>query len=178
MTRDSQDILVVLKPHKTLQVISVIVEILWISTIGVGLHTFFFKVDPDMPSSLLLALLLFLSSFFWIILNTINTTVVVIKNSIVMRGILWRTYIAWDNVERIKLIYNYKIRGRSVEINTPSRNFSLNFNSKISFDTNFHRNVRKGAYYVLELAKQHNIPVKTAGLSSPSYHDWKQWARN
>lgn len=178
MTRDNQESLVIVKPHKILQIISVCIEILWLGTILRSLQPFLFKVDSYLSPLLILLLLLFISSFFWMILNTINTQIVVRTDFIIMRGVLWKTYLSWDNVKKIQLIYNYKTRGRSVEINAPLRNFSLNFNSKISFDTNFHRNVRQGAYYVLELAKQHNIPVKTAGLSSPSYHEWKEWAKN
>jgi hypothetical protein len=178
MTTDSQETLVILKPHKILQIISIFIEMFWIGTILRSLQPFFFKVDSYLSPLLLLLLLLFISIFFWIILNTINTQIVIRTDCIIMRGVLWRTYIAWDKVERIQLIYNYKTRGRSVEINAPLRSFSLNFNSKISFDTNFHRNVRKGVHYVLELAKQHNIPVKTAGLSSRSYQEWKEWAKN
>ncbi len=95
MTTDNQDTLVILKPHIILQIISVCIEIFWISTILLSLQPFFLK-----------------------------------------------------------------------------------FNSKVSFETHIHRNVRQGVYHVLELAKQHNISVKTDGFFSPSYENWKEWARN
>jgi hypothetical protein len=179
MTRDSQEILVILKPYNIIQVISLILEALWGGFILISLLPLL-SSSPEAISFLFLHLgaVLFFSIFLGVILNTINTSIVVRSEGILMRGILWKTYITWDNVERIQLIYNYKTKGRSVEINAPLRSFSLNFNSKISFDTNFHRNVRKGVHYVIELAQQHNIPVKTTGLSSPSYHAWKQWAKS
>ncbi len=136
------------------------------------------KVDSDLSPWGILVLILLGSIEVLAILNTINTQIVVRADCILMRGVLWKTYLPWDKVERIKLIYNAKTGGRSVEISAEARKFSLKFNSKVSFETHIHRNVRQGVYHVLELAKQHNISVKTDGFFSPSYENWKEWARN
>ena len=178
MTTDNQDTLVIMKPHIILQILSVCIEIFWIGTALICLQPFFFKVDSALPPWIMLLLALFCVIEAWIILNTINTQIVVRADCILMRGVLWKTYLPWDKVERIKLIYNTKTGGRSVEISAEARKFSLNFNSKVSFETHIHRNVRQGVYHVLELAKQHNISVKTDGFFSPSYENWKEWARN
>ncbi|MDP8966077.1 MAG: hypothetical protein M3O33_19265 [Cyanobacteriota bacterium] len=175
MTTDNPETLVIVKPHKILQVISISIEILWLHTVLNGLYTCFFKVDSYLSPGLLLFILLFISSFFWIILNTINTTIVVTTDCIVMRGVLWKTYILWETVKEIKLRYNQKNQGRAVEIYAKRK--QVPFNNKISFDTNFHRDVRRGVHYILELARQKKIFARTAGCLSPSYREWKEWAK-
>ncbi len=176
MTRGTQETLVILKPHKILQIISIFIEIWWIYTILRAVQPFFFKVDLYLPPGLLLFVLIFISSFFWIVLNTINTQILVRNDSITMRGVLWKTHISWETVKEIKLIYNQKNNSRAVEIYAKKK--QLPFNNKVSFDSNFHRDVRRGVRYTLELAKEHDIPIKTDGWLCPSYYEWEAWANN
>jgi dUTPase len=176
MTTDNPETLVIVKPRRIMQIISVSIEILWIDTALRGLHTCFFKVDSGLTPLLLFFILLFLGSVFWIILNTINTTIVVKTDCIIMQGVFWKTQIPWEAVKEIKLRYYQKNRSRGVEIYAKRK--QLPFNNKISFDTNFHRDVRKGVHYILELARQKEIFAKTTGWLSPSYREWREWAKN
>ncbi len=176
MTKDNPETLVIIKPRKIIQLISISMKILWIYTILMGVYNFFFKVDSYLTPELLLFILLFLSIFFWIILNTINTTIVVKTDCIIMRGLLWKNHIPWEAVKEIKLIYYPRNKRRAVEIYANRK--QLPFNNKIYFDSSFHRDVRRGVHYILELANQHKIFAKTAGWFSPSYGEWKEWAEN
>lgn len=176
MTTDNPETLVIVKPRRIMQIIAVSLEILWLHTVFNGLYNCFFKVDSYLSPGLLLFILLFISIVFWIILNTINTTIVVTSDCIIMRGVLWKTHISWEAVKEIKLRYYQKNRSRGVEIHAKRK--QLPFNNRISFDSNFHRDVRRGVHYILELARQKEIFARTTGWLSPSYREWKEWAKN
>lgn len=176
MTTDNSETLVIVKPRRIMQIISVSIEILWLHTVLNGLYNCFFKVDSYLSPGVLLFILLFLGIVFWIIINTLNTTIVVQTDCIIMRGLFWKTHIPWESVKEIKLIYYQKNRSRGVEIYAKRK--QIPFNNKISFDSNFHRNVREGVHYILELARQKEIFARTTGWLSPSYHEWKEWAKN
>lgn len=176
MTRNNQETLVIVKPRKILQIISVFIEIFWIVTILRSLQGILFKNYLYLSPVFFLFIVLFILSLFWIVLNTINTQIVVTTDGIMMLGVLWKTHISWKNVKKIDLIYYQKNSTRAVEIYANPK--QIPFNNKISFDSNVHRDIRRGVYYILELAGQHNISVKTAGWLSPTTDEWKEWAKN
>lgn len=180
MNTNNQQTLVILKPHKIFQFASLLLKIFWIGIILRSIQLLLGASSVSLPISFILFVILFFSLIFWVILNTIDTSVVITTDGIFQRGVLWKTYIAWDSVQKIELsiasktVAFQKQKSRQAEIYAKPNNNS--FNNKISFDTSLHRNARIGVYYVLQLAEQYNIQVKTSWWS-PSYGEWKIWAK-
>ncbi|MBW4648528.1 MAG: hypothetical protein KME06_07480 [Kastovskya adunca ATA6-11-RM4] len=172
MFKDSQDILAILKPRRIPQIVALFIKVLWIYVFLIIIQNLF---NPELTSFMLFSSFfgaVFYSFIFWVILNTIDTSLQIRSNGILMRGLFWKTYLPWDSVKEIKLI-NGRNERRSAEIYAKHRKFG--FNKKVSFDSSLHRNFRHATYYLLYLAEQYKIPVKTGRWSLP-LSEWKAWA--
>jgi hypothetical protein len=167
MTRDSQETLIVLNPHQTLQLVSVFLKLFWIAFILKVIQQFLSSDHSAnyLPPFFNVFVIFFISLIFWVIINTLTTSVVVKADGILQQGFLWKTYIAWDAVKKIVLRERARDGSRFVEIY--AKRSQIPFNNKISFDTLLHRNAPQGIHYVLGLAKEYNVQVKTSWFSPP-----------
>lgn len=175
MSPYKQKILAVLNPYAILQVLSICIVIWWLALIVIGLFRWW-QSDTELEQVfrvyLVPGMIFIISAFFWSFLNTVNTTVIIRADGILMRGFFWNTYIPWTSANQIVLIYNHKARSHAVEV---KRKYQLiSWNNKVSFDSSLHRKVRRGAYYVIAVAEQRQIPIKVEGWQS--YELWKAWA--
>lgn len=172
MFKDSQDILAILKPRRVPQIVALFIKITWIYVLLIIIQNLF---KPELTSFMFffnLFVVILHSLIFWLILNTIDTSLEIRSNGILMQGLFWKTYLPWDTVKEIKLTSGSNTR-RVAKIYAKHRKFG--FNKKVSFDSSLHRNFRHATYYLLYLAEQYKIPVKTSRWSS-SLFEWRAWA--
>lgn len=176
MSLNNQKTLVVLTPNTLFQIISILIKIWWLASILIALSSFRHN-DSELDRLILVflmpSMILLHSAYCWTLLNTLNTTVEIRADGLIMRGFFWKTYISWNAANQILLLYNQKARSHAVEIKTKRR--PISWNNKISFDSSLHRKARLGVYHVLAFAQQHNIEIKIRGWKS--YDSWKAWAK-
>jgi len=176
MSPYNQKTLVILTPNTLFHIISLLIKIWWLASILIALSSFRHndsELDRLIVVFLMPSMILLHSAYCWTLLNTLNTTVVIRADGLIMRGFFWKTYIPWNAANQILLIYNQKARSHAVEIKFKRK--PISWNNKISFDSSLHRKARIGVYHVLNLAQQHNIQIKIRGWQS--YESWKTWAK-